>query len=408
MRILFLSRWFPFPADNGSKIRIYNLLKSLSSEHEVALLSFAEDPSSSAAIQALQTLCARVETVVYRGFQAHSVRARLGFLSPMPRSLIDTFSAEMAEKARRMACEWKPDCIIASQIDMIPYAALLKDTPKVAEEIELTIPYEAYARASDPIVRMRRGLTWWKLSAYLRRTLSTFHLCTVVSSQEQKLARKVVPPAVPVAVIPNGVDVQSLQSVRSDPQPDVLIYSGALSYSANFDAMYFFLSEMFPQIVARAPRTKLLITGSTKNVPLERLPNRENVVFTGYVEDIRAVIGASWVSIAPLRLGGGTRLKVIESLALGVPVVATSKGVEGLELKRNEEVLVADTPQEFVEATLALLTNPDLRARLSLAGRRAASRYDWSLTGRYLNRLLAEMVSSSSPEPVPFVLGRQA
>lgn len=408
MRILFLSRWFPFPADNGSKIRIYNLLKSLGSEHEVALLSFVDEPPSSASVQTLQTICSRVETTFYREFRAHSVRARLGFLSPMPRSLIDTFSADMADKVKRMACAWRPDCVIASQLDMIPYAALVKDVPKIAEEIELTIPYEAYAQAPGLATRLRKGLTWWKLSTYLRRTLSTFHLCTVVSSQEQRLARKVAPPALPVVVIPNGVDVQSLQSMRSEPQPNVLIYSGALSYYANFDAMYFFLSEMFPQIVERAPKTQLLITGSTKGVQIERLPNRENVVFTGYVEDISAVVRSSWASIAPLRLGGGTRVKVIESLALGVPVVATAKGVEGLELKRNEEVLVADTPHDFVEATLALLANPDLRARLSLAGRRAASRYDWNRIGRHFNQMLTEIVVPLSPKSAPFVSGGQA
>jgi glycosyltransferase involved in cell wall biosynthesis len=408
MRILFLSRWFPFPADNGSKIRIYNLLKSLGSEHEVVLLSFVDEPPPSTSVQTLQTICSRIETVVYRGFRAHSVRARLGFLSPMPRSLLDTFSAEMADKVNRVACAWRPDCVIASQLDMIPYAVLVKDAPKIAEEIELTIPYEAYAQASGLAARLRKGLTWWKLSAYLRRTLSTFHLCTVVSSQEQRLARKVTPPTLPVVVIPNGVDVQSLQSVRSEPQPDVLIYSGALSYYANFDAMHFFLSEMFPQIVERAPKTQLLITGSTKGVPIEQLPNRENVVFTGYVDDISAVVGSSWASIAPLRLGGGTRVKVIESLALGVPVVATAKGVEGLELKRNEEVLVADTPQDFIEATLALLANPDLRTRLSFAGRRAASRYDWNRIGKHFNQTLTEMVAPVSMKEAPFVSGGQA
>ncbi|WP_298981274.1 glycosyltransferase family 4 protein [Caldilinea sp.] len=396
MRVLFLSRWFPFPTDNGSKIRVYHLLKSLADQHEVALLSFANESPTAAAVQVLREICSQVDFVSYKGFQTNSVRARLGFLSPTPRSLIDTFSAEMAEKVKKVSGQWKPDIVVASQLDMIPYALLVRDVFRVAEEIELTVPYEAYIKASHLPAKLRKGLTWWKLSAYLRRTLSAFQLCTVVSSPEQTLARRVIPSTVPVEVIPNGVDVRSLRSVSREPQPDVLIYNGALSYYANFDAMHFFLSAIFPRILERAPKTTLLITGNTRGAPIEQLPNRKNVVFTGYVEDIHAVVGASWALVAPLRLGGGTRLKVLEALALGVPVVATSKGVEGLDLEQDKEVLVADTPQRFAEATLSLLTDPALRNGLSLAGRRAANRYDWNGIGRRFNQIVTEGVSPSS------------
>ena len=396
MRVLFLSRWFPFPTDNGSKIRVYHLLKSLADQHEVALLSFANEPPTAAAVQVLREICSQVDFVSYKGFQTNSARARLGFLSPTPRSLIDTFSAEMAEKVKKVSGQWKPDIVVASQLDMIPYALLVRDVFRVAEEIELTVPYEAYIKAPHLLAKLRKGLTWWKLSAYLRRTLSAFQLCTVVSSPEQTLARRVIPSTVRVEVIPNGVDVRSLRAVSREPQPDVLIYNGALSYYANFDAMHFFLSAIFPRILERAPKTTLLITGNTRGAPIEQLPNRKNVVFTGYVEDIHAVVGASWALVAPLRLGGGTRLKVLEALALGVPVVATSKGVEGLDLEKDKEVLVADTPQRFAEATLSLLTDPALRNGLSLAGRRAANRYDWNGIGRRFNQIVTEGVSPSS------------
>lgn len=395
MRVLFLSRWFPFPTDNGSKIRVYHLLKSLADQHEVALLSFANEPPTAAAVQVLRAICSQVDFVSYKGFQTNSVRARLGFLSPTPRSLIDTFSAEMAEKVKKVSDQWKPDIVVASQLDMIPYALLVRDAFRVAEEIELTIPYEAYIKAPHLPAKLRKGLTWWKLSAYLRRTLSAFQLCTVVSAPEQELARRVIPSTVPIEVIPNGVDFRSLQFVSREPQPDRLIYNGALSYYANFDAMHFFLSEIFPRILERAPKTTLLITGNTQGAPIEQLPNRKNVVFTGYVEDIHAVVGASWALVAPLRLGGGTRLKVLEALALGVPVVATSKGVEGLDLEKGEEVLVADTPQQFAEATLSLLTDLALRNCLSLAGRRAASRYDWNGIGGRFTQIVTEGVKSS-------------
>lgn len=137
MRVLFLSRWFPFPTDNGSKIRAYHLLKSLADQHEVALLSFANEPPTAAAVQVLREICSQVDFVSYKGFQTNSVRARLGFLSPTPRSLIDTFSAEMAEKVKKVSGQWKPDIVVASQLDMIPYALLVRDVFRWRKKLNL-------------------------------------------------------------------------------------------------------------------------------------------------------------------------------------------------------------------------------------------------------------------------------
>lgn len=402
MRILFLSRWFPHPADNGSKIRIFNLLKELCAEHEVALITFAEEDVTQTSLAAMQAICDDVRVVPYHDFRPDSVRARLGFFAATPRSVIDTFSTQMLAMVEQVAATWQPNLVVASQIDMLRYALAIKDAARVLEELELAVPYDAYHRAPHGLARLRKGLTWWKLDRYLRRALPAFDLVTVVSPREQELAQRVSPVALPVQIVPNGADVATLSQVQATPQPGTLIYSGALSYFANYDAVYYFLTEIFPLILAQAPATRLLITGSTEGVALDQLPQTPNVHFTGYLESVWPAVAGSWVSVVPLRLGGGTRLKVLESLALGTPVVATTKGVEGLDLRADEEIMVGAAPRSFADKTLSLLNDANLRQQLSMQGRRAVTRYDWASIGRHFNHLLAE-ASARRQAPIPNV-----
>ncbi|HEB65696.1 MAG TPA: glycosyltransferase, partial [Chloroflexi bacterium] len=154
-------------------------------------------------------------------------------------------------------------------------------------------------------------------------------------------------------------------------------------------AMAYFLRDIYPLVRALRPQVRLRITGKTDGVPVERLPLDEDVTLTGYVDDIRPVVARSWITVVPLRVGGGTRLKILESLALGTPVVSTSKGAEGLALEDGKHLLIADTPQAFSQAVVRLLEDPHLRARLGEAGReRVRQLYDWKQIGEVLRAYL--------------------
>ncbi|MBK9050663.1 MAG: glycosyltransferase [Chloroflexi bacterium] len=170
-------------------------------------------------------------------------------------------------------------------------------------------------------------------------------------------------------------------------QPDTLVYAGAMTYKANFDAVAYFLGEIWPLIRAARPQAVFYVTGKLDGVPVERLPKQDGVIFTGYLDDVRPRVAQSWLSVIPLRLGGGTRLKVLESLALGTPVVTTSKGMEGLELMPERDVLVADTPEAFAAAVIQLLHDPNLHTLLSQHGQQAVKRYDWPKIGSELANL---------------------
>lgn len=408
MRLLFLSRWFPFPADNGSKLRVINLIKQLSTRHVVHLISFTSEPVDGERWAALRGLCQQVDTVLYQPFRPLSWRALAGFFDARPRSVVDTFSPEMQALVRRAVREYSFDMVIASEIDMAIYALDLPQGARVLEDLELTAIYEHFQQARSLAQRVRAGLTWWKLSSYVQRLLGDIDLCTVVSEAERENVRRVAP-AARVEVVTNGVDVAGYNGVFGAPQADTLIYSGALTYSANFDAVEYFLREIYPRLLAARPGLKFLITGRLEGVPVQRLPQLPGVTFTGYLDDIRPAIAASWASVVPLRVGGGTRLKILEALALGTPVVATRKGAEGLELVPGRDALIADAPAEFADAILTLLADPDLRARLSRHGRRLVeAQYDWAAIGRRFDGLLESVAGPARSSPVRAERGRLA
>ncbi len=400
MKVLFLSRWYPYPPDNGSKLRIYHLLRELARAHTVDLISFTSEPVDLQKTSPLHGICRHIQTSVYSPMTPGGLAGLAGLFAPRPRSVVATYSAELDALAQSASNQEQYDLVIASQIDMAPYAAKLNIAARLFEEIELTTIWEQYALARNPFKRMRGLLTWLKLRRYVHELLKSFQATTVVSDAERQRVLRVAPRGSEVVVIPNGVDSDWMAGDFGEPQADTLVYNGALTYQANFDAVAYFLAEIFPRIQAGRPGTKLYITGKTDGVRLQRLPQNDGVVFTGYMQDVRPRVAQSWVNVVPLRIGGGTRLKILESLALGTPVVSTSKGAEGLHLRAGEDYLRADTPATFADATLRLLNDPEMRARLAETGRnKVRELYDWRMIGHELDTLARRVAASAAESP---------
>jgi glycosyltransferase involved in cell wall biosynthesis len=165
--------------------------------------------------------------------------------------------------------------------------------------------------------------------------------------------------------------------VQAAPQPDTLIFTGSLSYFANLEGVRWFLSEVYPIVQAQVPAVQLVITGKNDGVSL---PTAENVTLTGFVEDVRPLIASARISLAPLQVGGGTRLKILEAMALGTPVVATEKGAEGLQAVNGEHLLVADSAENFADAVVRLLQDRKLCRKLTdNSCRLVRQQYDWAV-----------------------------
>jgi len=384
MKILFLSGWFPYPANNGSKLRIYNLLCGLARDHEVTLLCFTDTASAEINTSVLSGLCKESYSVPWREFNPKSWRAVIGFLSLKPRFILDTYSPNMENEIRQLVSNNSYDLVIASQLTMASYYPAFEGIKAIFEEIELGGFYEPAHSAGDWPRRIRNWFTWFKLKTYLSQVLNSFAVCTVVSEKEKTIFNGAFPHHQAKAlIIPNCIDLKQYQSISIERKCHHLVFSGSFKYAANYDAMLWFLTEVFPLILAQVPDTQLLITGDHADLTL---PAIENVHRTGHVEDIKSLIASCSVSIVPIRSGGGTRLKILEAMAVGTPVVSTTKGAEGLLVIHGEHILIADTPEGFAAQVVQILLDQEFSRQIAAnALHLVKEQYDWA---RIMPRLL--------------------
>lgn len=375
MRILFLSRWYPYPPNNGSKLRIYNLLKGLAQHHAITLISFFDATEGTPDLTGLETYCERIHTVAYKGFEPGSPVARLGLISATPRSVLDTYSVEVEALIKQTLDRGATDVVIASQFDMAVYAQAFSDLPAIFEEVESGIYHDRAVQARSTRQRIRHGLTWFKHRRYLARLLLTFRACTVVSEQERRILRRTAPRGLTIEVIPNCVDLDSYAPYHRAPEPNTMIFTGSFNFAPNYDAMLWFLARVYPLVQSRVPSASLIITGEHGGRPL---PPTRNVNLTGYVDDVRPYVANACLSLAPIHQGGGTRVKILEAMALRTAVVATSKGAEGLDVQHGVHLYLADEPETFADAVVQVLEDQTLRQSLAInAYQLVQERYNW-------------------------------
>ena len=400
MKILFLSTWFPYPPNQGSKIRAYHLLRALAEAHPTALLSFEDAPVRPEWVEHLGRFCAQIEVVPRQPFERNRLKTWMGWLSPRPSAIVGGYSPEMAAAVRRTVASWEPDLVVALTFVTAPYARTADVGARVVDvDNLLALMLQEEVQMPGGIARRaRRYLAYRKLRAYERQLYLPFDLCLVTSALDRERIAGYIPlRQQQVGLVPNGVDLERYRPDLRQTSRHDLVFTGALTYAPNLDAMDNFLNGIFPMILTSAPDTKLTITGSTAGVPVQSLARNGHVRFTGHVEDVRPVVADAAVCIVPLRRGAGTRLKILEAMALGTPVVSTSKGAEGLEVQAEEHLLIADRPDEFAEQTVRLLRSPQLRERLAAnAYALVREKYDWASIRDGFRRLVEQVQARSA------------
>jgi glycosyltransferase involved in cell wall biosynthesis len=394
MRILCLSTWFPYPPDNGAKLRAHYLIRALSTAHTVTLIAFrppqpVQPPIATKPVEGIEIHV--VEDDPFKHVHQPSV---ITFLSPSP---VAYWPNPLLRKTIERVAGPRPwDAVVvlqenvAREVDRFPQAAKILD-------IDTALSFqmrERHGQAEGRLARWRAWISWQKAYQWDRRTFRRYQACTVALNTEiPYVADMVRGRACRIEVVTNGVDCERNQPGLSAGQPDTLIYTGAITYPANYDAVQYFISEIYPRVQQQRPQASFTVTGSTEGVDRSRLTVDESVHFSGYVDDIRSTVSRHAVCVVPLREGSGTRLKILEAMALGVPIVSTPKGAEGLDVAHGEHLLIADEPATFAAAVVRLLTDDELRHQLTTnARRRVEERYDWKSIGQQFVALVEDAV----------------
>lgn len=404
MKLLFLTPQLPYPPHQGTTIRNFHLLAGLARQHEIALLSFA-DETRSVDDTPLPDLCYRIDTIPTPPPRSLLPRLATTLLSTQPDMALRLPSRRFGARLEQRVQSEQYDAIQVEGIEMGQYGLALRERQLLDSRTQLVFDdhnaeYMLQRRAFLTDVRQPKRwpaagyslVQWTKLQRYERNICRAANRVVAVSEADAAALCRLVPGLSP-AVVPNGVDVDFFRPDpvdENDEQAATLVFTGKMDFRPNIDAMLWFCNEIFPRIRARQQDVTLAVVGREPHERVRALSSRPNITVTGYVDDIRPYVAGAQVYVVPLRMGSGTRLKVLQAMAMGKAIVSTTLGAEGIAGQAGQHLLVADTPEAFTAAVLALLADPDRRKALGIHARRLVEQeYAWEAIVPRMNAVYA-------------------
>ena len=394
MNLLMVSPHLPSPSW-GAGNRSYHLLKALAREHAVSLVALTTDTGDGTedAMLAEMNLKQVIKVPLSDSLQAKRVQQVLSILRGRSR-LLDAYHVEaVQQELDALFSKDHYDLVLFESVFMADYR-LPEGTPVIIDQhnIEYELLYRTYQREKS---FARKWYNWWE-----SRQLKPVELerCrnaqgVLVTSEREALVLKPLLPDSVIAVVPNGVDTEAFQRVSQEQQfSDRIVFTGSMDYYPNVDAVLYFARECWPLIRLKVPTATWQIVGRNPLPAVQNLAQLPGISVTGSVPDVKPYLADATVAIAPLLIGSGTRLKILEALAMGKAMVSTSLGCEGLPVVSGKHLIVADQPELFAQAIVDLLQNTEQRMSLGRAGRELAETYSWQHSGDVVVRALEKIM----------------
>ncbi len=396
MRVLFLTPQLPYPPHKGTTLRNYNLIAGLAPRHEIDLLSFADSPP---ATSPLDQLCRCIATVPAPR-RTNWRRAVDTVLSPWPDMGLRLWSSEFQRQLAARLHDEAYDVIQVEGLELARYTTLsgsraVREAAQAQRGSRPLIVFEDHnaefllqkriARAEIAARGWSAGavyssIQWRKLRRFERQVCRQSDRVVCVSEADAAAIQQLAPTS-KIHIIPNGVDTEFywLEKVTSRHlPPHTLVFTGTMDFRPNVDAMLWFAQDVLPLIKPRVPDVQVYIVGQRPHARLDVLRADPAITLTGAVDDTRPYIAAASVYIVPLRMGGGTRLKLLEALSLQAPVVSTTLGAEGFAVTGGEQLLLADDAASFARSVVELIDDRVRARSLGASGRLfAVQHYDW-------------------------------
>lgn len=407
MRVLWVKAGKLLPLDTGGKIRSYNILRRLSNPHDVTLISYyggRRDPDYEIS---LAQHFPQSHVICTATPESHGIAGLLDYLFRLPR--VAPYSVtKFTHRGVREAvwCQLSGNNFDVAVCDFL--AASLNFPSQLPipcvlfqHNVESSLWRRMAAIESNPVKKPFYLIESAKMSRYERRTLARFHHIIAVSEHDRQQMLEMEPEC-GITVVPTGVDTEHFQvAPASSATPPRIVFIGSMDWEPNIDAAAYFCSRIWPQIQAEYPEAIFQIVGRNPFPEVQRLASK-SIHVTGSVPSVTEYLRDATVVVVPLRIGGGTRLKIFEAMAMGKAVVSTSIGAEGLRVQNGRDLLLADGALSFANAILLLLRDATMRRKLEQAAVQLAAQYDWSLVvGHFVEALCKVGSSSRSPANSP-------
>ena len=400
MRILFHAHTLPYPPTWGFGIRVYQFLKLLSRQHSVSILAY-EGTGDAAKIAALSEFCEGVHVVPGGpGVDTTKRVAQLASLFSSASYQSQYLYSEAMQQRLDAICAAAPFDVI--QVESSQLAAVFSFDPRARVVLdEHDIVYELlrrmYQTERSPF---RRMYNWFEYRKFKREEVAIWRrLSAVVTTSPREVPIiSAAAPHTPVLSAPNGVDVDYFHPSSAEPDRDALVMTGLMKTRPNIDAAVYFVREILPHILSVRPQTVFYVVGGDPPEEVQKLAG-PHVVVTGGVPDVRPFVHRAAIFVVPMRMGGGTRLKVLEGLAMKKPMVSTSLGCEGIDVANGEHLIVADDPRTFADGVLRLLDDRAFGERLANCGYDVVHRlYRWESVVAHLEAFYASLTPTAALE----------
>jgi sugar transferase (PEP-CTERM/EpsH1 system associated) len=399
MRIFFICLRVPFPPDRGDKITTFNVVRHLSSTHEVHVFCLSDGAADDANVAALGNYVRSV-TAVPRSTIGEKFRGVKALLTGAPLSVALVNEKQLHLAVNSKAASLPPDLIIAYSSNVAQFVTNFSSTPRLMYFGDLDsqkwLQYgEKLAFPINWIYRRESKL----LLEDERRTAKTFSHSLVCTSAERRDFERLIPGA-SVDVLPNGVDLEGFRSRHIAKQAGTMIFTGVMNYFPNVDGVQWFCDSVLPLIRERVPHATFIICGMSPTATVRRLAKRPGVVVTGAVPDVRPYLDAAEICVVPLRIARGIQNKLLEGLAMGLPCISSRCSWAGTVIGEGEGILVADDPVEFAEHAINLLQDDQYR---ELMGRKARAvveeKYTWDDQLQRLDLIIQRITGARPTEP---------
>lgn len=392
--ILFVTPSWPYPPTWGFAMRVYHLAKQLASRHSVSLLTYSREDlgreTGGSVFDSVHSVRPPAAVSAKRRAQASSLISARSFHMGGLRS-------RQMEAALKNLLERRVFDMVQLESSQMAFCAPIAGVHTVLDEHNVEYKLLQRLTAAESSLG-RKAFGHLEAAKARREELRAWTQCdgSIFTSAADMAVMRAALPKRAACVVPNGVDPDYFQPSADEPEPSTVVFTGAINYRPNTDAVAYFLREVMPQLLRLKPSARFVIVGQGAPDWLVRMSS-DNVVFTGAVRDVRPYLAGASVVVAPLRAGSGTRLKILEALAMGKPVVTTTIGCEGLAIVDGEHLSVADDPQQFAEATARLMSDRTLASTFGRCGRALVERdYSWSVIAQRLEQFHTQLMSKET------------
>jgi sugar transferase (PEP-CTERM/EpsH1 system associated) len=387
MKILWLNAGLLLPLDKGGKLRTWHVMRHLAARHDIHYLSFADATQSEADRQGMREVCSRLETVP----RTDTAKGTWRFYAEAAGYVVDSVPYAVA-KYRSPAYRARLEHLLATEsydaivCDFLPPAVNLParlPCPSIVftHNVEAEIWRRHAEQATNPVSRRLLTQQWRRMLRFEGAALERFDLVLAVSDADSRTFERLYPGSVkaPVHVVQTGVDTSYFTPSAEAPSRAHMVFTGSMDWLPNEDGMTYFCREILPRVRQLEPDATLSIIGRAPTPAVRKLGEIPGVEVTGRVDDVRPHIARGAVYVVPLRIGGGTRLKIFEAMSMAKAVVSTTIGAEGLPVTSGRDVDIADEPARFAHAVVHLMRDTEARRSMETAARRlVVERYDWS------------------------------